>query len=168
MSYISKINNCPRRHVFLSETNYPTGLTNDNSYGTGLVSNQIGVPFDNSALGGDMIWDASNNCLNIPVKGLYLVSYGYNLRNNNNDTSNSLINVGITYATSSTYDYYSQIISAEESGSGLRYQISGTFFIFCEENSTIRGYISRSTIQTLVTGMGGTYLSVNLICASRT
>ncbi len=164
MSYFVPSGNSPRRLAYLSED-----LTNGNSYGNGIVSNQVislGFPFDSFI--GNMDWDLSNNYVTIPVKGLYLVSYGYNLRNNDSGTSNALIYVGITYATSSTSKTYRQIISAEESGSGLRYQISGTFFIFCEENSSIRGYIFRDTAQTLIAGQGATYLSVNLICASRT
>ncbi len=149
----------PFLHVYLA-----SGGDDSGNYGTGTAD---GFPFDtvkSSATG--VTWNNTTKTATINVKGLYLINYGYSIRNNTDDTGSDLIDMGITHTRGTTYKYYIQTIAAEWFQNNVRYPVTNSIFINCEANDTIKGYISdRGTTQYNESGYGATYLSIGMFAA---
>ncbi len=154
-----KTDTIPYAHIYLASGGDDTG-----NYGTGTAD---GFPFDtieSSSTG--VSWNNTTKTLTINVKGLYLINYGYSIRNNTDTPGSDLIDMGITHTRGTTYKYYIQTIAAEWFQNNVRYPVSNSFFINCEVGDTIKGHISgRVTTQYNESGVGATYLSVGMIVA---
>lgn len=146
MSYVATTTSQPYFFIKLSAN---TNISS--SYGTTSATN--GFNFDISLINvGNITWSTSTYAANIPVKGLYLVSYSYDVTNQNTDTGNIFIDVGISLTRNTSVTAYSETTNPEITDDGVYYNVSNTVVISCEVDDKIKGYINKtdSTVQTVL------------------
>ncbi len=161
MSFYLKPANHNFIHVYLAASE----LENNNNYGD--TSN--GFPYDTVKESiGSLNWNDTTKIVTVNKDGLYLVAYGYSLRNQTSTTDTDIINFGISHYNSDNgiTQNYVQEVSAEWFGTTVRQSISNSFVIKCSANDTIRGTITnRNATQVIEGGIGRTYMSIGLITA---
>ena len=162
MSYETKQTIHPFIHV------YRDAPLTDNASNYREAYDEDGFPYDivdNS--GGGLSYNFASDSISINAKGLYLISYSYNVRNNDNNTGGDTIEFGVSINTppsTSLVKYYSEV-DTEGYSAALRYVISNSIFVSCNAGDMIKGYVNgSSTSHDFVTSnRGSTSLSIGLI-----
>jgi hypothetical protein len=140
MSYLSlKANNyyitIHRGANFNSSTNYAviTGATITN-----------GFPYDTSVNSSNMTYSSIDRFIPITVRGLYIVSCGFNIANNDNTNGDDTIAVGFTISNSadSIHTYYHQSSNAEYHADGFKVSNSIVQIIELQVGDKIRGTVT--------------------------
>ena len=160
MSYETKSTIHPFIHVYLNND-----LDNNLNYGGS--GNVDGFPYtttDNS--GGNLTYNSVTESIAINVKGLYLISYCFNVRNNSDTTGGDQIDFGVSVSGDTIFRKYYGEIDPERLNSSVRYIVRNSVFVSCDNGNVIKGYVggSNPTTHTFVgTNRGATSLSIGLI-----
>jgi hypothetical protein len=161
MSYETKSTIHPFIHVYLDGD-----LDNSLNYGGSGTAN--GFPYgltDNS--GGNLTYNTNTNTnsITINVKGLYLISYCFNVRNNSDTTGGDQIDFGVSVSGDTFFRKYYGEIDPERLDSSVRYIVSNSVFVSCDNGNVIKGYVggSSNTHTFVGTNRGATSLSIGLI-----
>jgi hypothetical protein len=139
----------------------------DNSLNYGGSGTAGGFPYtttDNS--GGNLTYNSVTESIAINVKGLYLISYCFNVTNNSNTTGVDQIDFGVSVSGDTIFRKYYGEIDTEVFGSSFRYIVRNSVFVSCDNGNVIKGYVGGSggTTHTIVgTNRGATSLSIGLI-----
>jgi hypothetical protein len=140
-------------------------LVDDQNYGGSGTAD--GFPYnatENS--GGNLTYNTNTNSITINVKGLYLISYCFNVRNNSDTIGGDQIDFGVTVSGDNFFRKYYGEIDPERLNSSVRYIVRNSVFVSCDNGNVIKGYVggSNPTMHTFVgTNRGATSLSIGLI-----
>jgi hypothetical protein len=159
MSYKTKSTIHPFIHVYLNNDL-------DNSLNYGGSGTAGGFPYtttDNS--GGNLTYNSVTKSIAINVKGLYLISYCFNVRNNSDGGGGDQIDFGVSVSGDTIFRKYYGEIDPEVFGSSVRYIVSNSVFVSCDNGNVIKGYVGGSSSTQTIVGAnpGATSLSIGLI-----
>ena len=161
MSYETKQTIHPFIHVYRN-----AAFVDAENYGGS--SSAEGFPYDTiDNSGGNLSYNFASDSISINAKGLYLISYSYNVRNNNDNTGGDTIDFGVSINTppsTSLVKYYSEV-DPEGYSSALRYVVSNSIFVSCNVGDVIKGYVggSGTSHEYVTSNRGSTSLSIGLI-----
>jgi hypothetical protein len=128
-----------------------------------------GFPYDSSGNNNGIPWTAGGNYLTIPVKGLYCVSVGFNINNNDSNSGDDTIFVGFVVSNSAdnTHTSYTQGANPEYFQSGYKSSTHVGLFLELNAGDRIRGSVTDSgtllNYMTTDSGRASNYMSVALI-----
>lgn len=153
-------------------TKYRSASLTPNSTNYAVISGSSitnGFPYDSTGNNNGIPWTDGGNYLTIPVKGLYYVSVGFNINNNDNNDGNDTIFVGFVVSNSAdnTHTSYTQSANPEYFQSGYKANTYVGLFLELNVDDRIRGSVTDSTTTinytTTDSGRASNYMSVALI-----